>query len=150
MPEGTFLTHEQLQQLMEAAIRAAKAPNPIEEKQIQEQIERERRRNLMMTEMGRIEEQSRLHKQNSCSHKRHETKGHNVARHEPGVWTTGGNLLGAKEDVAGLICVRCATTWKFRPTPEESEYFRNAPEGMNGFPPPPEERCIKEADAAAV
>ena len=139
------LTASQLQSIIETAVRAASAPNALEQKRLDEEIEHERRRALLAVELGRVEEESRWRRQNSCTHSKNEKTGNPVSKGK-GIWCTGGQIHG--NSVATLICQRCATIWQFKPTPEERDYIENAEGGLLGFPPPPLERCVNRDDFA--
>jgi hypothetical protein len=142
--EAVTLSKEDLSKLLEAAIRAAKAPNVLEQKAIDEAIEKEKRRNLLMKELGKAEQETMLRRKNGCSHSRHpQGSGKRAGQPAPrgqGEWTTGGQLVG--RDLAVLCCLRCAWTWQWQPTYEEREFILN--EGMLGMAPPPADRLLAE------
>ena len=145
MPEKEFsITASQLQNIIESAVKAASAPNALEQKRLDEEMDRERRKARLAVELAKVEEEARWRKQNSCSHSCNDKTGQSVAR-GTGRWTTGGQIHG--DDVATLICQRCSTTWRFKPTHEEREYILNGP-GLMGYAPPPMERCINRDDFA--
>jgi hypothetical protein len=137
------MTLSQLKDIIESAVRAATAPNPLEQKALDEALQTEKRRAMLAVELGRAEEQGRWLKQNSCSHSRDKNTGEAV-RKGTGVWTTGGQMHG--DGAASLVCQRCATTWRFRPTPAELEYIQNSSSGLMGFAPPDLDRCINRDD----
>jgi len=62
------LSAAQLQQILEGALKAATAPNALEQKRLDEEIERERRRSILSVQLAKIEEEARWRRQNSCSH----------------------------------------------------------------------------------
>jgi len=136
------LTASQLQSIIETAVKAASAPNALEKKRLDEELDREKRRAILAVQLGNIEEEARWRKQNSCSHSCNDKTGESVPR-GTGRWVTGGQLHGNGE--ATLICQRCATTWRFKPTHEESEWILNGP-GLLGYAPPPLERCLNRDD----
>ena len=136
------LTKAELAEIIGSAVRAANAPNALEQKRLDEELERERRRSLLSVELAKVEEEARWRKQHSCSHSCNEKTGDPVARGK-GKWTTGGQMHG--DETATLICQRCSTVWRFKPTSEEREYIQNGP-GLMGFAPPDISRCINKDD----
>lgn len=144
-PQGNLtLTYEQLQDMLKTVLAEAGKLNPLEQKKMNAELERERRREVLSVELGRAEEESRWRRQNSCSHSRHASTGMGVTR-GTGIWTTCGQTHG--DDSISLICMRCATLWHFKATSEEREYANNA--GLLGFEPPPIERCLNANDFAS-
>jgi len=116
--------------------------NPLEEKAMKAELEKDRRRGVLAIELGYAEELRRWNQQHSCTHYRDSKTGD--AQHPSkggGAYTTQGQMHG--NDTATLLCLRCCTEWKFIPTPAEREYILNGP-GMMGFAPPPVERCINK------
>jgi hypothetical protein len=145
MPEKDIsLTPSQLKDIIETAVKAASAPNALEQKRLDEEIEKDKRRSRLSVELAKVEEESRWRRQHSCTHSANEKTGESVAK-GTGKWTTGGQIHG--DDAATLICQRCAMTWRFKPTPQEREYILNGP-GLLGFAPPPFERCLNRDDFA--
>lgn len=136
------ISDDRLAKILEAAIRAAKAPNPLEQKAIDEAIEKDKRRTLLSIELGKAEEESRWRKQNSCSHSRDEKTGLGVARGK-GQWTTGGQLHSSNR-TASLHCLRCGTAWIWPVTFQEWEHYEQ--QGMLGMAPPPIEKCLNKDD----
>lgn len=128
---------------LENILRAATAPNALEQKKLDEEMEREKRRARLSVELARVEEEARWRRQNSCSHSCNEKTGASVAK-GTGRWITGGQVHG--DGNASLICQRCATIWRFKPTPEELDYINNSEGGLMGYAPPPIERCINRDD----
>ena len=134
------ITHEQLQEILRTAIAEATKPNWLEQKKMDEEMERDRRRTILAVELGRAQEEKLWREQNLCTHCRNEKTGEAVKR-GTGVWCTSGQAH--TNDVASLICQRCATLWQFKVTPEEREYIINGP-GLMGFAPPPIDRCLNK------
>jgi hypothetical protein len=64
------MSRAELQEVLAAAISAARQPDPLQAKKIAEETERQRRLTAMQLEMGRIEQEAMERKRNSCSHKR--------------------------------------------------------------------------------
>lgn len=133
---------QQNKELVVGAIQAATAPNVLEQKKLDEELERERRRNQLSIELGYADEMGRWRKQNSCTHCvypiGHRQAGQNAPR-GIGEWCTGGQVHG--NGTITLICNRCQTTWNFKATPEEIQYATDAEHGLLGYEPPPIERC---------
>ena len=130
-----------------AAIRAAREPNPLEQKAIDEQIEADKRRSKLMVELGKVEEQSMFRRKHGCSHSRVPQGQRNAGAPCPrghGEWTTGGQLSGVDDatgrDVAHMLCTRCSWSWRWIPTLAEREMI-NGP-GMLGMTPPTDDRVI--------
>jgi len=138
------LSAAQLQQILEGALKAATAPNALEQKRLDEEIERERRRSILSVQLAKIEEDARWRRQNSCSHSCDSKTGASVRR-GTGNWTTSGQMHG--DDSCSVICQRCATLWHFSPTKDEREYILNGP-GLLGFAPPAIDRCLNRDDFA--
>lgn len=136
------LSATDLERIISAAVKAATAPNALEAKQLQEAIEKDRRRTLLAVELGRVEEEARWRRQNACTHSVNEKTGESVPK-GMGKWITGGQIHG--DDSATLICQRCATAWRFMPTRDEREFILNGP-GLLGYAPPPIARCINKDD----
>lgn len=146
MAQETY-TKQDVKDIVEAAVRAAisesKKLNPIEQKQLDDQLAAEERRKAMMKALGEAEEQTLRRKKYGCSHHRND-KGESVAPGSPGaIPTTQGQVHG--DDTITLICMRCSTTWRWKATAAERDYAINAEHGLLGFAPPPEERLIKTA-----
>lgn len=140
------LTPNQIKEIIAAAIEASHKPDPLREREIQESLEREKRRALLQVELGKAEEETNRRKKFGCTHSRKPQNagkyaGYAAAKGE-GEWTTGGQFLGEDEDIACLICTRCSYTWQFRPTSQERQFLRN--DGFLGFAPPSAERIIAE------
>ena len=136
------MTKTELQQILTAAIMAANQPNPLEKQQMEEQAERERRRQLLAVELGKAEEAARWHRQNSCTHSRSATTGVAVER-GTGVYTTSGQQHS--DGSVSLVCMRCATIWRFMPNSREDQFLKDGGE-LLGFPPPPIGRLLNRDD----
>jgi len=140
------LSDEQLSKIITAAVTAAKAPNPVEAREIEKQIEADKRRTMMQVEMAKAEEEHIRQKKYGCSHSRHPQGAGKMAGHAApkgtGEWTTGGRLCGRNEKTgaprAVLICQRCSWTWTFEPTIQELDYINES--GMLGMAPPTKEK----------
>jgi hypothetical protein len=143
--DSISFTKAELQSLLEAAVRAANAPNALEQKAIAEDLQREHRRALFAVELGKVEEGRMLAKKNGCTHSRLSMaagkNGGNTAPRGEGEWTTGGQLSGNAEE-AMLICTRCSYMWKWKVTNQEREFINNT--GLLGMAPPPHERVTWE------
>lgn len=142
-PRGTYFTPEEIQNLLKTAISeaiaAANKMNPIEQRKFDEDMAKERRRNQMMLQLGKIEEESARQKREGCSHMRDAKTGDGVPRNHPtGEWTTGGQAY--QNGIAGIICQRCSSMWLFRP---EANYYNSILQnGLLKAPPPPVELTI--------
>jgi hypothetical protein len=138
MPE-IQMTPQQLQDLLAAAVKQATAMNPLEQKKFDEDMAREKRRNLMAVELGRAEEEAMHRKRNGCSHMRDARTGDGVARGATnGEWTTGGQAY--QNGLAMIICTRCSTAWMFKPEPEYYNFIIQ--NGLRGAQPPSDSLTI--------
>jgi len=147
MPETGF-TYSQVQELIktavDAAIGAANRMNPIEQRKFDEELDREHRRNQMVAQLGRIEEEATNRKRNGCTHMRY---GMGAGKHAGEMaprgasnaeWMTGGQAH--QNGLATLVCTRCSTAWLFKPTPDY--YNAILQNGLWGEAPPSDEHVI--------
>src|SRR5581483_4321739 len=144
MAETNF-SHDQVQELLrqqaemfKGVISELKKPNPLEERKLREELEKEQRRKLAMIALGKAEEFARTNRQKSCTHSR-DDKGNYVNKGQ-GTWTTGGNV--GTNGIGSLVCWRCAKTWRWRASAAEREYSENV--GLLGFVPPSEDICLTQ------
>jgi len=145
-PKGMILTEEQLTRVLSAAIKAASAPNALEEKAIEKQIEADKRRSLMQVEMAKAEEEHIKRKKYGCSHYRWPMSagklgGHGAPKGQ-GESCLSGQLQGRNPQTgaprATAICQRCSWTWIFEPTIQELDQIQES--GLMGWAPPTKER----------
>jgi hypothetical protein len=146
------LTEDQLNSMIakavEAGVRASKALNPLEQKAYDEQIAAEQRKQQMIVELGKAEEQAMWQKKHGCSHSRYSAQAGKLGGHAcpkgTGEWTTGGQFQGEEAGtgipLATLCCSRCAWTWHWKPTPQERHQLEE--NGFLGYPPPSEDRLL--------
>lgn len=144
MPNAISLTPEELQNLLKTAISEAVGQatklNPLEQRKLDEELAKDRRRNEMMRQLGKIEEETARQKRDNCSHLRYPAShgklaGHGAPRGTLGAeWCTGGQAY--QDGTAMVICLRCSSTWLFRPDP--GYYNAIVQNGMLGEAPPPE------------
>ena len=143
--ETISLSKAELQELLTAVVKAGTAPNAFQQKAVQEELQREHRRNLLAVELGKVEEARMQARKNGCTHSRLSMaagkNGGNAAPRGTGEWTTGGQLSGDGEE-AMLICQRCSWMWKWKVTNQEREAINNV--GLLGAAPPPAERVTWE------
>jgi hypothetical protein len=147
-PTMISISAEELQNLMRAAISEAVAAatklNPLEQRKLDEQLAQDKRRNQMMIQLGKIEEEAARNKREACSHMRYpaghgRSAGHSAPRGALGAeWCTGGQAY--QDGTAMLICLRCSTTWLFRPDP--SYYTAIIQNGLLGEAPPAEAQTL--------
>lgn len=135
--ESITLTKEQFQDLLTTL--QSKPMNPLEQKKFEEEMEREKRRNLMQTESARIEMEKQRSRKFGCTHSR--DKDGNAAPRGQGTWTTQGQVHG--DDTITLICLRCAFEWHFKGTSYERDAAVNAAHGLLGMAPPEDSRLIQ-------
>lgn len=138
MPEQneTTFTKAEVFELMRSLIAESKKLNPLEERKLKEELEKESRRSRAMVELGKAEEFARTNKQNTCPHSR-DDKGNFVPRGQ-GTWTTGGHVNTA--GIGSLVCLRCSKSWRWRASAAEREYSDN--QGLLSYAPPPDEYCL--------
>jgi hypothetical protein len=132
-----------MERMVAAAVKASRAPNPKEARELEADIEREKRRTLLAIELAKSEQAILERKKNGCSHSRYENGSKNAGMPAPkgtGEWTTGGQLIG--RDEAFLVCMRCSYGWKWKTSYEEREQIANT--GMLGMAPPKPERLVWE------
>lgn len=145
MPSNAIsITPEQLQDLLKTAIAEATKLNPIEQRKLDEDLQRERKRSQMMIQLGKIEEEAAIRKREGCSHMRHpagsgKLSGASAPRGSLGAeWCTGGQAY--QDGTAMVICLRCSSTWLFRP---DSNYYNAILQnGLLGEAPPPDALTI--------
>lgn len=134
MAESVTLTPKQLQDMLAAVLAQSQQLNPLEQRKLDEEMKKEHRRNLLMVELGKQEEERERRRKFGCSHKRDPRTGDAVGKDMPGEWCTGGQAF--QNGLAMMICLRCATPWLFRPTPN---YYNDILQsGLLKQPPPPE------------
>src|SRR5215471_5264840 len=108
--QGVYLSYEELQNLMKAAVgeavREAVKPNWLDQKRIDEETAKLKRREALAIELGYADEQKKWNHQHSCGHSRDKETGADVAR-GMGKWTTGGQILS--DGSVYLLCLRCGT-----------------------------------------
>lgn len=149
MAETNF-SYEQVQSMIktavESAVGAMNKMNPIEQRKFDEDMDREHRRNQMVLQLGKIEEEAAKRRKEGCTHLRYAAmSGKHAGEMAPkgsqmSEWMTGGQAY--QNGLASLICLRCQTVWLFRPTMEY--YNAIIQNGLYGeAPPSPEhEICI--------
>src|SRR6185437_16876350 len=141
----TNFSHDQVQELLrqqaemfKGVISELKKPNPLEERKLREELEKDQRRKLAMVELGKAEEFARTNRQKTCTHSR-DDKGNYVSKGQ-GTWTTGGNV--STSGIGSLVCLRCSKTWRWRASAAEREYSENV--GLLGFTPPHDDICLHQ------
>lgn len=142
------LTPEDLQNLLKTAIGEAVAQatrlNPLEQRKLDEELAKDRRKTAMIKQLGEIEERSMREKRDRCSHMRFpagsgKNSGQSAPRGALGAeWCTGGQAY--QDGTAMIICLRCSDTWLFRP--DASYYNAIIQNGLLGETPPPMELTI--------
>lgn len=129
--------------MLEGMIKAQSAMNPMEQEKYDEEVQRKKRRAMLMVEFGNAEAQRIQNRKHGCTHSRApqgaKNAGNAVARGQ-GEWCTGGQLTG--RETATLVCCRCGYFWQFKPTLAELDQIEN--QGLMGWSPPPPERIIAE------
>lgn len=129
--------------LMEATVRAVKAPNPVEERQMKEQLENDKRRMQAMLYFSRAQAEADWTKKHGCTHSRY-ANGHRQAGHPcpkgQGEWVTQAQVHG--HGIASVICLRCSTIWLWKATADELQAILDG--NLAGAAPPLEERCLSE------
>jgi hypothetical protein len=149
MPNNSIsMSPEDLQMLLKTAISEAVAQatklNPLEQRKYDEEVAKDKRRNEMMRQLGKIEEESARQKRDACSHLRYpagsgKLAGHGAPKGALGAeWCTGGQAY--QDGTAMVICLRCSSTWLFKPDP--GYYNAIVQNGMLGEAPPPDELTL--------
>lgn len=133
------LSPEQLQEILRAVVEQATKLNPLEQRKLDEELAKERKKAMMMVTLGRIEEEAAQRKQNGCSHMRDAKTGDGVPRGWPtGEWVTSGQAY--QNGTAVIICQRCSRTWLFKPDP--SYYNDIIQNGLLKAMPPKDELTL--------
>jgi hypothetical protein len=141
------MTPEQLQVLLSEAVKSgvsaamqqAATMNPLEQRKFEDEMAKDRRRALMLVELGKTEAENMARKKNGCSHMRNDKTGYGIQRGATnGEWTTSGQAY--QDGTAMVICLRCGTTWRFRPNAET--YSAILQNGLLGVTPPTDEYLL--------
>jgi hypothetical protein len=133
------ITYEQLQELMRTMAEASSKLNPLEQRKLDEEMAKDRRRSMMMVELGKVEEETARNKKNSCSHMRDFRTGDGVPKGSAmGEWLTSGQAY--QNGTAMIICQRCQQIWLFRPAPDY--YTIILQNGLLKQQPPPDDQCL--------
>jgi len=141
------LTYDQLQDLLVKMASAPRAPSVAEQRNLDAEAEKDKRRAALAVELGYAEMLARYNRQNNCTHSVYAQGGRRAGQFAPrgeGEWITSGQTHG--DGSASIICQRCQTLWRFKPTDQERDYFINSEHGLLGYPPPPLARCINRDD----
>lgn len=141
IPPSITLTKEDLKELLISVMQAANTMNPLEQKKYEEELMKEKRKAMLVKQLGEEEERQLALRRNSCSHCVDKSTGESVPRGQ-GMWITQGQVHS--NDVISIVCLRCATVWYFKGTASERDYSINAEHGMLHFPPPSPERLLAE------
>lgn len=141
VPNNLTISKDDLKELLMSVMSASRQMNPLEEKKYNEELEKDRRKALLVKQLGEDEERQMTMKKNGCSHCVDKDTGQPVAR-GTGVWVTQGQVHS--NDVISLICMRCSTTWHWKGTPAERAYAIDAEHGLLHIPPPSEDRLLKD------
>jgi hypothetical protein len=133
-----------LQKILEAVIGKVQQLNPLDQRKYDEILAREKRRDLLAVQLGKAEEEAYQRRKNGCSHLRYPATAGKLSGHmaPPGYhgaeWRTGGQVY--QNGLAMMLCLHCATSWWFKPTPEY--YAVLAQNGLDSTAPPPDDKCI--------
>ena len=139
-----YMTKEDLQSILEAILAKSNQLNPLEQKKFDEEMAKQRRRDLLAVEVGRAEQEAQDRKKNACSHMRYpatagKLSGQSAPKGTPGAeFTTGGQAY--QNGLAMQFCTRCQTQWWFKPT--QDYYTVIMQEGLSQTAPPPEDQCM--------
>lgn len=138
------MTPEQLQKILEAVVSKVQALNPLEQRKYDEVLRREQRRDDFALSLGAIEKEKIENIKRSCSHMRYPPTAGKLSGHVAPAgylgaeWRTGGQVY--QNGLAMMLCLRCATQWWFKPTPEY--YAVLMQNGLDNTSPPPDDLCI--------
>jgi len=141
VPTTINISKEDLKELLMAVANSGKSMNPLEQKEYDEKIEKEKRKALLVKQLGEDEERQMSNRKNGCSHCVDKETGQPVPR-GTGRWCTQGQVHS--NDVISLICMRCSTVWYWKGTPNERAYAIDAEHGLLYQPPPSEDRLITD------
>jgi hypothetical protein len=145
--ESFTIGKEELRTLLSELMGQARKMTPLEERRYKEELEAESRRNRMVIELGRVEEEAQRAKRSACTHTVDKSSGNSAL---PGAanstWCTQGQVHS--NDVISLICLRCSTVWYWKSTPAERDYAQNADHGLMGHAPPARDRVIDDISKA--
>jgi hypothetical protein len=134
------MSHEQLQKILETITRMT----PLEQRKYDEEVAKERRRDLLAVQLSKAEEASARAKRENCSHMRFPpTAGKNAGQLAPkgtagAEWCTGGQAY--QNGLAMIFCSRCHSDWWFKPTQEFYVYIQQ--NGLDGTPPPDDAHSV--------
>ena len=145
LPSTLSISKEDLKELLMAVMGASKSMNPLEEKKYKEELEKERRKALLVKQLGEDEERQMAQRRGGCSHCVDKDTGQPVAR-GTGMWCTQGQVHS--NDVISLICMRCSTVWYWKGTAQERAYAIDAEHGLLHIPPPSADRIITDISSA--
>lgn len=140
------MSPEQLQQILEAVVSRVTRLNPLEQKKYDEDLAKERRRDMLAVQLGKAEAEAQKNKRDNCSHQRYPaTAGKNAGELAPkgtagAEWCTRGQAY--QNGLALIFCTRCHSDWWFQPT--QAYYTEILQNGIYGVKPPSDEHtyCI--------
>lgn len=138
------MSPEQLQTILEAVLSKVQQLNPLEQKKYDEEVAKQRRRDLLAVQLGKAEAQAQRNKRNNCSHMRFSaTAGKHAGmlapKGTPGAeWCTGGQAY--QNGLVMIFCSRCHSDWWFQPT--QDFYTFIIQNGVDGMAPPPDDQCV--------
>lgn len=144
MAEKVEMNAEQLQKILEAVLDKAKQLNPLDQRKYDEILRKEKRRDDFALSLGEIERAKNENLARNCSHMRYpatagKLSGHVAPKGYPGAeWRTGGQMY--QNGLAMMLCLRCGTSWWFRPTPEYASYLMQ--NGLDSTAPPEDKDCV--------
>jgi hypothetical protein len=141
VPNTLSISKEDLKELLSAVMSESRKMNPLDQKKYDEEIEKERRKAILVKQLGEDEERQINQRRNGCSHCVDEKTGQPVTRGS-GIWCTQGQVHG--NDVISLVCMRCSTVWYWKGTPQERAYAIDAEHGLLHFPPPAADRLLTD------
>lgn len=141
--KGVYLSPQELQNLLQAAIAGAlstpRGMTPLEQKQFEKESEQETRRKRMYFFYAKAEAEADARKKAGCTHMRDPKTGDMVPQGQfGGEWRTGGQLHA--NNTASLLCLMCGYTWTFKVTNQERDALEQR--GMLRLAPPAEKYCI--------
>lgn len=144
--ESITLTKDQFADLMDrVAALANPRMNPLEQRKLNEEIEREKRRDQVQIESAKTETLKAKARKDGCSHCRWPASSGKKAGHAAprgtGEWVTQAQFH-EQNGTIDLMCQRCQWIWRWKATPEEVSFLKDNDGGMAGFPPPAEEKLI--------
>jgi hypothetical protein len=138
------MSKKDFKELMEGIIDKLNKLNPLEQRQYDEELAKERRRDLLAVQLSKAEAEAQQARRSNCSHQRYPASagrraGELAPRGTPGAeWCTRGQAY--QNSLVMIFCTRCHSDWWFQPTQEYYQVI--VQEGIYGIAPPDDDHTI--------